>query len=87
MGNRTYFVTDRELRLPLVQPQSTPQERRLVDRLIQHQSFIPEFNRFGNLIVKETPNSNTPQFLLEVNHSRYRQELIDIVEKHYRSPA
>jgi hypothetical protein len=73
MGNQTYFVTDRELRLPLVQSQSSGQDRRLVDHLIQQQPFIPDqFDRFGNLIVKESPNNNTPQFILQMNHSRHR---------------
>lgn len=85
MGNQTYFVTDRDLRWPLVQ---VPVQDRLraTESQLQEGHLGELQQRFGGLVVKEKSGSNTPQFLLQVNHLDQRDEILDTTEKHYRSP-
>ena len=86
MGNQTYFVTDRDLRWQLVQ-EAHQDRTQLVDNRLQLQQLEEDRSkRFGGLIVKEKSGTNTPQFLLQMNYSHEREEILDVVEKYYRSP-
>jgi hypothetical protein len=86
MGNQTYFVTDRELKWPLAHEAQLGRRQSVESKFQPGQIQQDRAERFGGLIVKEKPGTNTPQFLLQINHSHGREEILDVVEKHYRSP-